>query len=217
MSNIMQKNNPSLYNPNRVEKASLNRVQRKNELMKITVENQAILQRLQQKQPTYSVTKWTADFQQIEKIRNNMCEYPYEFQNCNSKSRFTLTTAQTEAEGYASLPRIGSSQPGMRMPLTQQNFNTMNPSSSGQGLRYGRGASAGNQRPYPIIRQAENLDENRVVLYKRSKQLGQGYYLVEISTNQSHLYIAAFDVETDESLLIELPQKKAQEIIREFN
>ena len=55
-----------------------------------------------------------------------------------------------------------------------------------------------------------------MVLYKRSKQLGQGYYLVEISTNQSHLYIAAFDVETDESLLIELPQRKAQEIIREF-
>lgn len=46
MSNIMQKNKPGLYNPNRVEKASLNRVQRKNELMKITVENQAILQRL---------------------------------------------------------------------------------------------------------------------------------------------------------------------------
>ena len=40
--------------------------------------------------------------------------------------------------------------------------------------------------------------------------------MVEISTNQTHLYIAAFDVETDESLLIELPQKKANEIIREF-
>jgi hypothetical protein len=62
MSNIMQKNKPGLYNPNRVEKASLNRVQRKNELMKITVENQAILRRLQEKQPTYSVTKWTSDF-----------------------------------------------------------------------------------------------------------------------------------------------------------
>ncbi len=49
MSNIMQKNKPNLYNPNRVEKASLNRVQRKNELMKITVENQAILKRLQEK------------------------------------------------------------------------------------------------------------------------------------------------------------------------
>ena len=47
MSNIMQSNRPKLYNPVRVEKASLNRVQRKKELMKITVENQAILKRLQ--------------------------------------------------------------------------------------------------------------------------------------------------------------------------
>lgn len=31
------------------------------------------------------------------------------------------------------------------------------------------------------------------------------------------MYIAAFDVETDESLLIELPERKAQEIIQEFN
>ena len=56
----------------------------------------------------------------------------------------------------------------------------------------------------PKIRQADNLDENRVVLYKNSKLLGNGYYLVEISTNDTHLFIAAYDVESEESLLIEL-------------
>ena len=55
-----------------------------------------------------------------------------------------------------------------------------------------------------------------MVLYKRSKQLGSGYYLVEISTNNTHLFIAAFDVESPESLLIELPEKKAHEILKEF-
>jgi hypothetical protein len=60
-------------------------------------------------------------------------------------------------------------------------------------------------RPLPVIKQAENLDENRLVLYKRSKHLGQGYYIVEISSNSSHLFIAAFAVDSDESLLIELP------------
>ena len=63
---------------------------------------------------TYSVTKWSTDFNNIAKIRNNMCEYPYNFDQAESKSRFTLTTAQTEAEGYQSLPRIGTGQPGMR-------------------------------------------------------------------------------------------------------
>ena len=66
-----------------------------------------------------------------------------------------------------------------------------------------------NSRNAPVIRQAENLDENRIVLYKRSKQLGQGYYIVEISSNNTHLFIAAYDVESPESLLIELPEKRA--------
>ena len=69
----------------------------------------------------------------------------------------------------------------------------------------------------PIIRQAEALDENRVVPYKKGKQLGQGYYIVEISSNNTHLFIAAYDVESPESLLIELPEKRAQEILKEFN
>lgn len=54
------------------------------------------------------------------------------------------------------------------------------------------------------------------MLYKRSKNLGQGYYIVEISSNSTHLFIAAFDIESPESLLIELPQRKAQAILQEF-
>ena len=61
----------------------------------------------------------------------------------------------------------------------------------------------------PIIRQADSLDENRIVLYKKGKQLGQGYYIVEISSNNTHLFIAAYDVESPESLLIELPERRA--------
>lgn len=92
------------------------------------------------------------DFQELEKIRNNMCEYPYEFENAQSKARFMLTTAQTIEEngGYNSLPRIGTGQPGMR---TQQGFNTVQSNASAGRLRYGgRGQSAGAMRPYPIIR-----------------------------------------------------------------
>jgi len=68
-----------------------------------------------------------------------------------------------------------------------------------------------------LIKQAECLDENRIVLFKKGMQLGQGYYIVEISSNNSSIFIAAYDVETPESLLIELPEKKAEEILREFN
>ena len=68
----------------------------------------------------------------------------------------------------------------------------------------------------PIIRQAEALDENRIVLYKKGKRLGQGYYIVEISSNNTHLFIAAYDVESPESLLIELRERRAQDILTEF-
>ena len=112
------------------------------------------MRRLQEKQPTYSVTKWNREFHDIEKIRNNVCEYRYEFDDRNSKSRFTLTTAQhdTGDGAFNSLPRISSGQPGTRGPFGQQNYNTMYQSSSGTGLRYGRGASAGPTRQHAIIR-----------------------------------------------------------------
>lgn len=64
-----------------------------------------------------------------------------------------------------------------------------------------------------MLRQAEVLDENRIVLYKKGHQLGQGYYIVEISSNNQQIYIAAYDVESPESFLIDLPEKKAQEIL----
>ena len=46
--------------------------------------------------------------------------------------------------------------------------------------------------------------------------MGAGYYIVEISSNNTHLFIAAYDVESPESLLIELPEKRAQDILNEF-
>ncbi len=53
-------------------------------------------------------------------------------------------------------------------------------------------------------------------MFKKGKQLGKGYYIVEISSNNNSLYIAAYDVESPESFLIELSEKKAQEILVQF-
>jgi hypothetical protein len=53
-------------------------------------------------------------------------------------------------------------------------------------------------------------------MFKRSKLLGSGYFIVEISRSNSNLNIAAFDVESPESLLIELPDEKARDILAQF-
>ena len=117
-----------------------------------------------------------------------------------------MTTATAEGNEQL-LPRIGTAK-GPRP--SRMSYGTLysgpgSASTGGFNTGYpGRGMSAQPIYRVPIIRQAENLDENRVVLYKQSKQLGHGVYLVEISTNSTHLFIAAFDIESQESLLIEL-------------
>jgi hypothetical protein len=64
MTSIMQKPNrtSTSFSTDRftapISKKSLNRAQRKQELLKITLENQAILRRLQDKGSNYNVAKW---------------------------------------------------------------------------------------------------------------------------------------------------------------
>lgn len=43
--------------------------------------------------------------------------------------------------------------------------------------------------------QASILDENRIVLYKKGKHMGCGYYIIEISSSVSHMYIVAYNIE----------------------
>ena len=43
-----------------------------------------------------------------------------------------------------------------------------------------------------------------------------GLFIVEISQNNDILYLAAFDVDSPESLLIELDQTKSNEILAKF-
>jgi hypothetical protein len=46
-----------------------------------------------------------------------------------------------------------------------------------------------------IDRQASILDEKRIVLFKKGRQMGGSFYIVEISSNNSHIFIMAFSVE----------------------
>jgi hypothetical protein len=46
--------------------------------------------------------------------------------------------------------------------------------------------------------------------------LGEGFYVVEISSWEGNLCLAAFDTKSPESLLIELPENRAQHILNEF-
>lgn len=62
-------------------KRSLNQEQRRRKLVQITIENHAMLKRLQDKQPSYNIHKWEDERRLAEKRLNNICEYPYQLGN----------------------------------------------------------------------------------------------------------------------------------------
>ena len=195
MTSIMQKPNrtSTSFSQDRfaqqtlAAKKSLNRAQRKQELLKITLENQAILRRLQDKGSSYNVAKWEHEHRARKDLLKNMSEYPDEYDRKYRKRMFN----KSEAGGTAYRPR----SLGPRQTWRNKNHTA---------------------KTAPIVRQAEALDENRIVHYKKGKQLGSGYYIVEISSNSSNLFIAAYDVESTESFLITLPEKRANELMVEF-
>ena len=98
--------------------ASLNRNKRKRELVKITIENQAILKRLQEKQPTYSVNKWNEEFRRNEQFKLNLLEYPQVATSLN------ITRVESEADGYDVLPRIGGTSQGPRSSAGSQQMRS---------------------------------------------------------------------------------------------
>lgn len=54
-----------------------------------------------------------------------------------------------------------------------------------------------------IIKQADSLHADRIVLFKENKHIGiNTEFVVEISRHQGKLFIAAFDTTTPESLMI---------------
>lgn len=56
-------------------KKSLNGESRKRDLVKIVIENQAILKRIQEKKSAYDIKKWERDREQTEKYIANTCQY----------------------------------------------------------------------------------------------------------------------------------------------
>jgi hypothetical protein len=98
----------------------LNREQRRKDLIKITVENQAILQRLQKKQATYSVERWENQFAQQTRYRDMVCENPYSFGDGLQRTRVVTANGARNVgrldylvsgegqTGSVALPRIGS-------------------------------------------------------------------------------------------------------------
>lgn len=140
------------------------------------------------------------------KLKHMLTEHPYTTSTSFGLDARPRTMTIGSDDRSHSQPRLNTADSRQRgVPSTAHSFS-MDPS---------RGRL---KKPSEtVLRQADVLNENRVVLYKKGKQLGKGYYIVEVSSNNNSLFIAAFDVESPESFLIELPDKRAQDILKEFS
>lgn len=52
--------------------------------------------------------------------------------------------------------------------------------------------------------QAAVLDINRTVHFKKGRQMGDSYFVIEISSGQDVLYVTAFNVEVAKTLILEI-------------
>ena len=82
---------------------------------------------------------------------------------------------------------------------TNMSIYSPKPGSSQNGRRL---VESRNLLPF----QASILDVNRAVHYKKGKQLGDGYYIVEISSGKDTLFISAFNIESPQTMIMEIKQ-----------
>lgn len=79
-------------NRNNYEYKSLNREKRQRELLRVTKENQSILNRITSRMPEYNVTKWNNDWEENQKFMDNIAHFPKEWwvtqrQQSNARKR----------------------------------------------------------------------------------------------------------------------------------
>ncbi|CAG9314443.1 unnamed protein product [Blepharisma stoltei] len=75
-------------------KKSLNDGQRKKKLVQITIENYALLKRMQEQQPTYSTLKWSQERKETEKHLSRLSENSINFRRTNSRRRLASSSSQ---------------------------------------------------------------------------------------------------------------------------
>ncbi|KAK7466793.1 hypothetical protein BaRGS_00037109, partial [Batillaria attramentaria] len=81
-------------NRNNYEYKSLNREKRQRELLRVTRENQAILMRINMRQPEYSVKKWQQDWEENQKFMDNISAYPQDWWERKESDRSKSASAR---------------------------------------------------------------------------------------------------------------------------
>ncbi|OMJ68089.1 hypothetical protein SteCoe_34558 [Stentor coeruleus] len=232
--------------PNRqlssTRRKSLNIEARKRQNTRIVIENQAILKRLQGKQPSYNVNKWEEERKNTEKRLKNICEFPYTLGAYDENIRkidktqevgknicefpYTLgaydenirkidKTQEIIRKYYKKLKETVSEKPGGTLGAYDENIR-----------KSSRNCSRQNSRSRMIIRSSENTTKSSrkqsaksqiktQIVYKKGMSIGEKHYIVEIQKKHDLIVVLAFDIESTKSFCLEITCTMVNDIIGE--
>jgi len=177
---------PSKYNNPKT--TSLNEVTRKRELVKITLENQGILRRIQDQHSIYNVTKWEKDFQNNEKYLKNLSVYPVP-QSLNT-SNFQVSARRSSAGAQDELSKTAA--------MYRKN-ESVDPRKSVNEHLY------------------DKSEAKKLILYKKGVRIGMSFYIVEISVDKNYFQIILDDVENPDTKIIAMRIEEGRQLIAENN
>jgi hypothetical protein len=171
---------------------------RQNEMIKITLENQSILKRLQDKQSTYSVSKWKQESVERKKLLRNICEYPYQLDYKRHKS--------VSPSRRSNMRVRRTSRANETTPFRMRKHKNMNISSILPDLKK------------VTLRKPSRL---RVLCSKRAELRDNTFYNIQIQRNKKnkHLYLIAQNESKEvrnDDYYIDLPNKEAKCIEKIF-
>eukprot|EP00347_Sterkiella_histriomuscorum_P016722 403352103 len=206
------------------DKRSLNRDQRKRDLLRVTLENYEFLKRLNQKGSTYSVTKWEEEFKQKEKLLKSLSEFP---QNQESQDG-SITTLKLRKSQYR-LPEINSTIRNHSISKFQKRANQTNAtdrSRSNSGNRTAKlQVNSHKQRIIKIheemlikITKNGNIVSPETEKFYSQKMMKKEYYDIHIyKTKDDYVFVSAMNERSSEIFLIELPKPKSTDVLASFN
>lgn len=194
--------------------ASLNRDGRKQELMRITHENNAILGRIQRVQPVSTCAQWAEDYRRSTEYVKNRCEFPPPLLKKKSLSRScsSLTPLMRGSTGGASA--TGSASPAAGRFQASGSLPSL---AAGNDPPLRLEAGAVNCTGIATERPGQKNPDALSYVLKEGRCIGNRYFLVEMSTDGRTLTISAYDGDSQKTLELIVNEKNHRKIYRECN
>eukprot|EP00828_Plagiopyla_frontata_P040664 TRINITY_DN5572_c0_g1_i1.p1 TRINITY_DN5572_c0_g1~~TRINITY_DN5572_c0_g1_i1.p1 ORF type:complete len:350 (-),score=69.36 TRINITY_DN5572_c0_g1_i1:24-1073(-) len=188
-NNNLNNNTSKMYENSK----SLNKIMRKQELVKITVENLKILKRISESKPHYIAQELARDQIEHQKYLSNICEFPVINKNM-SQERISLLNSSQQSKGG-------------EKTLSQFNY------SLGQKKEFALTGGKFNQEKIGENFKQQQM-ENQIVLCKKAIKIGNKNYNCKVFTANKKFFITLEELTDHNQYQLQLHKYQGLEMIR---